>query len=82
MGAAGTTARMARSLWESVDMRLIDRPASGLVTATFKLAEGLCKVLGVKQTGDHLVPFLLVRLLVIIVLLLVVAEEIEIYFLG
>jgi hypothetical protein len=73
---------MARSLWEGVDVRLIDRPANWLAAASFKMATGLSKVVTLNKSDEPLVTFVLLRLLVLIILLLVLAEEIEDYFLG
>ena len=82
MAAAGASADMARSLWEGVDVRLIDRPANWLAAASFKMATGLSKVVTLNKSDEPLVTFVLLRLLVLIILLLVLAEEIEDYFLG
>ncbi len=45
--------RFASWLWQNLDVRLIDRPASGLVNASFKMARGLSRVVGVKKTHDQ-----------------------------
>lgn len=45
--------RFASWLWQNVDVRLIDRPASGLANASFKMARGLSRVVGIKKTDDH-----------------------------
>ncbi len=45
--------RFASWLWKNVDVRLMDRPASGLVNASFKMATRLSRVVGVKKTHDH-----------------------------
>jgi NADH-quinone oxidoreductase subunit L len=82
MAAAGASADMARSLWEGVDVRLIDRPANGLAAASFRMATGLSKFVTHNKSDEPLVTFVLLRLLVLIILLLVLAEEIEHYFLG
>jgi NADH-quinone oxidoreductase subunit L len=82
MAAAGASADMARSLWEGVDVRLIDRPANGLAAASFRMATGLSKFVTRNKSDEPLVTFVLLRLLVFIILLLVLAEQIEHYFLG
>jgi hypothetical protein len=65
-----------------VDVRLIDRPANGLAAASFRMATGLSKFVTHNKSDEPLVTFVLLRLLVLIILLLVLAEEIEHYFLG
>jgi NADH-quinone oxidoreductase subunit L len=82
MAAAGASANMARSLWEGVDVRIIDRPANGLAAASFRMATGLSKFVTHNKSDEPLVTFVLLRLLVFIILLLVLAEQIEHYFLG
>ena len=82
MAAAGASAGMARSLWEGVDVRLIDRPTNKLTAASFRMATGLSKFVTLNKSDEPLVTFVLLRLLVLIILLLVLAEEIEDYFLG
>jgi NADH-quinone oxidoreductase subunit L len=86
--------RFASWLWQNLDVRLIDRPSSGLVNASFRMATGLSKVVGVKKTGDHdplyqrggtvphhaSDPRFLRILLVLLVVLLVLIEGIEIVF--
>ena len=79
--------RLASWLWKNVDVRLIDRPASGLVYAADKMGTRVAKVFGSDQAADVKpgVPYaamrLLVVLLVFLLFLLGVAERIEIYFL-
>jgi NADH-quinone oxidoreductase subunit L len=82
MAAAGASADMARSLWESVDVRLIDGPTNGLAAALFRMATGLSKVITLKKSDEPLVSYVLLNLLVLAILLLVLAEDIEHYFLG
>ena len=82
MAAAGASAYMARSLWEGVDVRIIDRPANGLAAASFRMATGLSKFVTLNKADEPLVTFVLLRLLVFIILLLVLAEGIEHYFLA
>jgi NADH-quinone oxidoreductase subunit L len=82
MAAAGASAGMARSLWEGVDVRIIDRPINGLAAASFRMATGLSKFVTFNKSDEPLVPFVLLRFLVLIILLLVLAEGIEHYFLG
>jgi NADH-quinone oxidoreductase subunit L len=82
MAAAGASAGMARSLWEGVDVRIIDQPTNGLAAASFRMATGLSKFVTLNKSDEPLVPFVLLRLLVLVILLLVLAEEIEDYFLG
>jgi NADH-quinone oxidoreductase subunit L len=82
MAAAGASTDMARSLWEGVDVRLIDRPANGLAAASFRMATGLSKFVTLNKADEPLVTFVLLRLLVFIILLLVLAEGIEHYFLA
>ncbi len=86
--------RFASWLWQNLDVRLIDRPASGLVNASFRMATGLSKVVGVKRTGDddplyrhggavphHASdPRFLRILLMLLVVLLVLIEGIEFVF--
>ena len=86
--------RFASWLWKNLDVRLIDRPSSGLVNASFRMATGLSKVVGVKKTGEddplyrqggtlphHASdPRFLRILLVLLVGLLVLIEGIEIVF--
>ena len=69
--------RFASWLWQAVDVRLIDRPASRLADASFKMAAGLSKVVGVKKTAE---PGLLRILLVLLVVLLVLIAGIEFVF--
>jgi NADH:ubiquinone oxidoreductase subunit 5 (subunit L)/multisubunit Na+/H+ antiporter MnhA subunit len=82
MAAAGASAGMARLLWEGVDVRLIDRPANGLAAASFRMASGLSKFVAPNKSDEPLVTFVLLRFLVLMIFVLVVAEEIEHYFLG
>jgi hypothetical protein len=82
MAAAAASAGMARTLWEVVDVWIIDRPANGLAAASLRMATGLSKVVTLNKSDEPLVPFILLRLLVLIILLLVLAEEIEEYFIG
>ena len=77
MASAHATAVMSRWLWQGVDVFLIDRPASRLADASFKMAVGLSKVVGVKKTAE---PGLLRILLVLLVLLLVLIAGIEFVF--
>jgi NADH-quinone oxidoreductase subunit L len=86
--------RFASWLWQNLDVRLIDRPSSRLVNASFRMATGLSKIVGVKKTGhdDPLYrlggtvphhasdPRFLRILLVLLVVLLVLIEGIEIVF--
>jgi NADH-quinone oxidoreductase subunit L len=86
--------QFASWLWQNLDVRLIDRPASGLANALFRMATGLSKVVGVKKTGndDPLYrhggavphhasdPRFLRILLVLLVVLLVLIEGIEFVF--
>ncbi|MEK7762209.1 MAG: hypothetical protein AAB433_11560, partial [Nitrospirota bacterium] len=78
--------RFASWLWKNVDVRLIDRPASGLVNAADKMGTRLAKVFGSDTAVVPGVPYaamrLLVVLLVFLLFLLGVAERIEIYFLS
>jgi NADH-quinone oxidoreductase subunit L len=69
--------RFASWLWQAVDVRLIDRPASRLADASFKMAAGLSKVVGVEKTAE---PGLLRILLVLLVVLLVLIAGIEFMF--
>jgi NADH:ubiquinone oxidoreductase subunit 5 (subunit L)/multisubunit Na+/H+ antiporter MnhA subunit len=86
--------RFASWLWQSLDVRFIDRPASRLADASFRMATGFSRVVGVKKTGDddplyrrgEAVPhhasdqrFLRI-LLVLLVVLLVLVEGIELVF--
>jgi len=77
---------MARSLWERLDVGLIDRPANGVAAATFKMAtgmtSGLSKVVTIKKAVAPGASYALVLLLVILTIFLIVADEIELYFLG
>jgi NADH-quinone oxidoreductase subunit L len=82
MAAAGASAGMARSLWEGVDVWIIDRPANGLAAASLRMATGLSKFVTHDKSDEPLVTFVLLRLLVFVILLLVLAEQIEHYFLG
>ena len=82
MAAAGASAGMARSLWEGVDVWIIDRPANGLAAASLRMATGLSKFVTHNKSDEPLVTFVLLRLLVFVILLLVLAEQIEHYFLG
>jgi len=82
MAAAGASAGMARSLWEGVDVWIIDRPANGLAAASLRMATGLSKFVTRNKSDEPLVTFVLLRLLVFVILLLVLAEQIEHYFLG
>jgi NADH-quinone oxidoreductase subunit L len=82
MAAAGASAGMARSLWEGVDVWIIDRPANGLAAALLRMATGLSKFVTHNKSDEPLVTFVLLRLLVFVILLLVLAEQIEHYFLG
>jgi NADH-quinone oxidoreductase subunit L len=82
MAAAGASAGMARSLWEGVDVWIIDRPANGLAAASLRMATGLSKFVTHNKSDEPLMTFVLLRLLVFVILLLVLAEQIEHYFLG
>ncbi len=82
MAAAGASAGMARTLWEGVDVWIIDRPANGLAAASLRMATGLSKFVTHNKSDEPLVTFVLLRLLVFVILLLVLAEQIEHYFLG
>jgi NADH-quinone oxidoreductase subunit L len=82
MAAAGASGYLARLLWEGVDVRIIDRPANGLAAASFRMATGLSKFVTLNKADEPLVTFVLLRLLVFIILLLVLAEGIEHYFLA
>jgi NADH-quinone oxidoreductase subunit L len=82
MAAAGASADTARSLWEGVDVRLIDRPANGLAAASLRMATRLSKFVTHNKSDEPLMTFVLLRLLVFVILLLVLAEQIEHYFLG
>ena len=79
--------RLASWLWKNVDVRLIDRPASGLVHAADKMGTRAAKVFGSDQAADikpgvpYVATRLLVVLLVFLLFLLGVAERIEMYFL-
>jgi NADH-quinone oxidoreductase subunit L len=78
--------RFASWLWQNLDVRLIDRPANGLVNAADKMGTRLAKVFGSDTAVKPGVPYaamrLLVVLLVFLLFLLGVAERIEIYFLS
>jgi NADH:ubiquinone oxidoreductase subunit 5 (subunit L)/multisubunit Na+/H+ antiporter MnhA subunit len=78
--------RFASWLWQNVDVRLIDRPASGLVNAADKMGTRVAKVFGGETDVKPGVPYaamrLLMVLLVFLLFLLGVAERIEIYFLS
>jgi NADH-quinone oxidoreductase subunit L len=78
--------RLASWLWQNVDVRLIDRPASGLVHAVDKMGTRVAKVFGSDTSVVPGVPYaamrLLMLLLVFLLFLLGVAERIEIYFLS
>jgi NADH-quinone oxidoreductase subunit L len=76
------TLRVASALWENVDVRLIDRPANRLATASFGMARGLAKVVTLKKSSEPLESYVLLMLLVLVLLLLVLAEEIEFHYLG
>jgi NADH-quinone oxidoreductase subunit L len=82
MAAAGASAGMARSLWEGVDVWIIDRPANGLAAVSLRMATGLSKLVTHNKSDEPLVTIVLLRLLVFVILLLVLAEQIEHYFLG
>jgi len=82
MAAAGASAGMARTLWEGVDVWIIDRPANGLAAASLRMATGLSKFVTHNKSDEPLVTFVLLSLLVFVILLLVLAEQIEHYFLG
>ena len=69
--------RFASWLWQAVDVRFIDRPASRVADASFKMAAGLSKVVGVKKTAE---PGLLRILLVLLVVLHVLVVGIEFVF--
>lgn len=74
--------RFASWLWQTFDVRLIDRPSSRAVNASFAVATGLSKVIAFEKAEASRVSYALMILLGILMLLLVLAEEIEIYFLG
>jgi len=74
--------RFASWLWQTFDVRLIDRPSSRVVNASFQLATGLSKVVAIEKAEASRVSYALMILLGILMLLLVMAEEIEIYLLG
>jgi NADH-quinone oxidoreductase subunit L len=71
--------RFASWLWQSVDVRLIDRPANGLAAASFRMATGLSKVVDFKKVGEPRVGYVLLVFLVLLMLLSFLAEEIEIF---
>jgi NADH-quinone oxidoreductase subunit L len=73
--------RFASWLWQNVDVRLIDPPANRLVAASLRISTGLTKVLTLKKTREPLVAYVLVMLLVLSMLLLIVVDEIEVFFL-
>jgi NADH-quinone oxidoreductase subunit L len=78
--------RFASWLWRNVDVRLIDRPANGLVDAADKMGTRLLKVFGIDTDVAPGVPYaamrLLMMLLVFLLFLLGVTEELEILFLS
>jgi len=74
--------RFASWLWQTFDVRLIDRPSTRAVNASFGLATGLSKVIAFEKAEASRVSYALMILLGILMLLLALAEEIEIYFLG
>jgi NADH:ubiquinone oxidoreductase subunit 5 (subunit L)/multisubunit Na+/H+ antiporter MnhA subunit len=78
--------RFASWLWQNLDVRLIDRPASGLVNAADKMGTRVAKVFGSDTTVEPGVPYAAMRLLMILLVFLLfllgVAERIEIYFLA
>ena len=80
--------RFASWLWQNLDVRLIDRPASGLVDASDKIGTSVSKVFGGDQAVDVKpgVPYAAMRLLMILLIFLLfllgVTEQIEIYFLA
>jgi NADH-quinone oxidoreductase subunit L len=76
------TLRVASALWENVEVRLIDRPANRLATASLRMATGLAKVVTLKKSSEPLVLYVLLMLLVLVMLLLVLAEDIEFHYLG
>ncbi|OAI44682.1 hypothetical protein AYO43_08965, partial [Nitrospira sp. SCGC AG-212-E16] len=66
MAAAGASAGMARSLWEGVDVWIIDRPANGLAAASLRMATGLSKFVTHNKSDEPLMTFVLLRLLVFV----------------
>ncbi|MFO0778164.1 MAG: NADH-quinone oxidoreductase subunit L [Nitrospira sp.] len=76
------TLRLASALWKGVDVRFIDRPANGIAAASLRMATGLAKVVTLKKSSEPLVSYVLLMFLVFVMLLLVVAEEIEFHYLG
>ncbi len=74
--------RLASWLWQTFDVRLIDGPSTRAVNASFNAATGLSKVIAFEKADAQRVSYALMILLGILMLLLVLAEEIEIYLLG
>jgi NADH-quinone oxidoreductase subunit L len=86
MTAARASAGLARALWQSVDVRLIDRPADWLADASFKMAARPRKVVDLKkaseqQASEQQVSYVLLMLLVLLMILLVLAGGIVFLFL-
>jgi NADH:ubiquinone oxidoreductase subunit 5 (subunit L)/multisubunit Na+/H+ antiporter MnhA subunit len=80
--------RFASWLWQSLDVRLIDRPSNWVVYTADKIGMRVVKLFGGDQAVDVKagVPYaamrLLIYLLIFLLFLLGVTEQIEIYFLA
>jgi NADH-quinone oxidoreductase subunit L len=74
--------RFASWLWQTFDVKLIDGPSSRAVNASFNMAAGVSKGIGFQKTDAPHVSYALVTLLVLLMLLVIMAEEIELYLLG
>jgi NADH-quinone oxidoreductase subunit L len=79
--------RMARLLWEGLDVGLIDRPANRLASGMYRLlatgmAIGASKVFPVQRDISPAASYVLLLLLVLLSMLMFAVDEAEYYFLG